>query len=219
MQEIFRLIFNTGIVAKIVLVILFILSSLSWGIALWKIVMFSRASKASNLFKLSFKNRAGWNDLYKSCKMNPAAPQALPFVLGLQEVMYQKKRGVTDLNEMRQSIVLSVEHAIGETVARLERALVLLSTIVSISPFLGLFGTVWGVMEAFISIGRQGSADISTVGPGIAEALITTVVGLFVAIPALAAYNLCVAAVRRWEDRLNGFVREFMHQLERDPGS
>ena len=136
---------------------------------------------------------------------------------GFQEFYLFKKQTAAENAQTRSVVTVSqaLDAAVQEEMGQLDRYLPFLATTVSISPFLGLFGTVWGVMEAFIRIGLQGSSDIGTVGPGIAEALITTIVGLFVAIPALAAYNLFIAELRKLENRMSLFSVEFILAIER----
>ncbi len=218
MHDILRLIWHTGLVAKIVLIILFFLSTISWAIIFQKLAVIFRMNRQSKRFLNQYKNRTSWGDLFKSSREFTQSPRAQVFMKGFQEVYYWKKQEDHPLPDpliRRESLVHVMESSAAEEMGRLERFLPMLSTCVSISPFLGLFGTVWGVMEAFLSIGMKGAADITTVGPGIAEALITTVVGLFVAIPALAAYNLFVARFRKLEEALDVFIADFARMVER----
>jgi len=112
-----------------------------------------------------------------------------------------------------------IEGAISREISLLEKRLIFLSTTVSVSPFLGLLGTVWGIMTAFINMGMRGSANIAAVGPGIAEALITTAAGLAVAIPALFAYNYFVDRLRKISDELDIFSAELLQLVERERSS
>lgn len=214
MNEILRLMWQTGPVAKVVLVILFLLSMISWAIILEKIAAFSRMRKHSKRFLEKFADKGNWNELVKSAGEYTHSPHATCFLKGFQEFAWLK-RHASDSNQQTKSLQQIVESEAAQSIIPLERLLPILSTTVSVSPFLGLFGTVWGVMSAFLSIGLEGNADISTVGPGIAEALITTVVGLFVAIPALAGYNLFVARLRKLEDELERFAIDFSRALQR----
>lgn len=215
MNDILRLMWHTGSVAKVVLVILFLLSTLSWAIILEKIATFSRMRKQSKQFLKLYQDKSNWNELVKSAKDYPHSPHARLFFKGIQEYAWQKRHSGSDTPNAGSVLLQPMELEAGQSLTPLERFLPMLSTTVSVSPFLGLFGTVWGVMSAFLSIGLKGNADLTTVGPGIAEALITTVVGLFVAIPALAGYNLFVARLRKLEDELERFIGEFTRALER----
>jgi len=223
MREILGLIVNTGWVAKSVLIILGILSIITWAIIFEKITIFNKIRRQSVRYQGILKNYSKGGDLYKASRDFPYCPSAKFFLKAYQEYhMIRQRRQMVDSEKEDgngQRITLDVSSILRSTVseelAGPSKSMTLLSTIVGISPFLGLFGTVWGVMEAFIHIGIQGSADISVVSPGIAEALITTVVGLAIAIPALAAYNLSVAELRKIEDQLDVFSDEFKKWLER----
>ncbi len=219
MHDIARLIWHTGPVAKAVLLILTVLSILSWAVILQKLTRLIRINRVSHRYLTLYQQKKGWGEFYQSSRSYLQSPFARVFIRGFQEFYQRRKTGAEESESGSSSTAASVsramEAAIQEALGELEQNLPFLATTVSISPFLGLFGTVWGVMEAFIRIGLQGSSDIGTVGPGIAEALITTVVGLFVAIPALAAHNLLVAELRKLENRLTLFSTEFILALDR----
>jgi biopolymer transport protein TolQ len=221
MHDILRLILHTGPVAKAVLFILCILSILSWAVILQKVVLFTRITRVSRKYLEVYRKRKGWSEFYQSSRSYLQSPFARVFIKGFQEYIHIKKQiSGEEANpgpgsDRPVTVTQAMESAIQEEMEKLDLYLPFLATTVSISPFLGLFGTVWGVMEAFIRIGMQGSSDIGTVGPGIAEALITTIVGLFVAIPALAAYNLLIAQLRRLENRLSLFASDFILTVER----
>jgi len=222
-----RFVLNTGAVAKTVLVILAILSVLSWAVIFEKIIQLVKQQKESDRFMKLFNQRSGWNSLYNAVRSYTYSPYPQMFKKGYGELYAWKKKleGEESLsyNPERKSedtypttLPQILESAATDCMSRLDKHLILLAITVSVSPFLGLFGTVWGVMSAFMSIGMTGSADISTVGPGIAEALITTVAGLAVAIPALVGYNLIVSRLRKLEDRIGVFSSELMRLFERE---
>ena len=221
MHDILRLMLHTGPVAKGVLIILFILSVLAWAVILREMARFIQINRVSEKFLQGYRQKKSWADFYQSSRAFTRSPFANVFMKGLQEYHFiRKQTGMNDATplspaEVRTSVTEVTEIAIQEELGNLEQHLPILATTVSISPFLGLFGTVWGVMEAFIRIGLNGSSDIGTVGPGIAEALITTVAGLFVAIPALAAYNLFIAELKKLENKLILFARDFIGAVER----
>ncbi|HDQ44427.1 MAG TPA: protein TolQ [bacterium] len=217
MHDILRLMWHTGSIAKIVLAVLFLLSILSWAIIFQKTAALARLKRQSARFLDLYKSRANWNELIRTNREYPHSPHAQIFLKGLQEASYWRKdeHAAADPAVRRASLVQVMESAAAGEMDRLDRFLSLLATTVSVSPFLGLFGTVWGVMGAFLRIGVKGSADIGTVGPGIAEALITTVVGLFVAIPALGAYNLFAARLRKLEGELDLFLSDLVRLIER----
>ena len=220
MHDVMRLILQSGPIAKTVLFILCVLSILSWGVILQKVFLFSQIARVSGKYLEVYKNRKGWTELYHSSRSYLQSPFARVFLRGFQEFIYLKKQtsaaeAAASGSDRPLTVSQAMETAIQEEMGKLDSYLPFLATTVSVSPFLGLFGTVWGVMDAFIRIGMQGSSDIGTVGPGIAEALITTIVGLFVAIPALAAYNLLIAQLRRLENRLSLFASDFILTVER----
>ena len=230
MNDVLRFVLNTGPVAKTVLIILSVLSLVSWAIIFEKMGTLIRISKESKRFNRLFKQRTGWNGLYKasrSFRYSPY-PQIFKKVYGefyawkrnlpIEEGSFQRGEQ-NPTGSYTTSIPRIVESTMTEFISKADNHLVFLAITISVSPFLGLFGTVWGVMSAFISIGMKGSADISTVGPGIAEALITTVAGLAVAIPALAAYNIFVSRLRKLEDKMGVFSTELLRLLERDKAS
>ncbi len=227
MNDALRFVMNTGTVAKVVLMILAILSIVSWAIIFEKIIYLTRMGRESKRFKRLYLERAGWNSLYKVSRSFKFSPYPHIFRKGYSEFYAWKRQFPVEVSpsidlskntadKYPSTLAQIVEAAKTESLAGADKYLVFLSVTISVSPFLGLFGTVWGVMSAFMSIGITGSADISTVGPGIAEALITTVTGLAVAIPALMAYNFFVSKLRRLEDQLDVFSTELVRLFERE---
>jgi biopolymer transport protein TolQ len=227
MNDFMRFVLNTGTVAKTVLVILAVLSVVSWAVIFEKIGRLVKVGRESKRFMRLFKERAGWNSLYNTSRSFNYSPFPYVFKKGYSEFYAWKKRLEVE-EEPSQEMAANpggvypttlpqiMESAGAESMSRLGNRLSLLAITVSVSPFLGLFGTVWGVMGAFMSIGMRGSADISTVGPGIAEALITTVVGLAVAIPALVGYNLIISRLRKMEDEIAVFSTDLVRLFERE---
>lgn len=223
MNELVRFVLQAGLVAKAVLLILFVLSVTSWAIIFDKFRLMRKVKKESYEFLRLFKMRMKWIDLYTQSREFRYSPFARIFRKTFNELNaysfdYSVERQIT---LQKSQIVNSVpepvvEVAISEEMAALEKRMIILATTVSVSPFLGLLGTVWGVMTAFLNMGLKGSADITAVGPGIAEALITTVVGLAVAIPALVAYNYLVDRLRRLENELHNFFANLAIMMKRE---
>jgi len=226
MHDALQFIQNSGPVARVVLVILALLSLISWMVIFEKIFKLVKAEKETNRFLTLFEKKTGWNSLYKASLPLGNSPHAHVFKKGYSEYYAWKRQaalpvgsGPGNIPEVQlepETLPRIMEAAVTESLMQLDRFLAVLSITVSVSPFLGLFGTVWGIMGAFMSIGVNGSADITTVGPGIAEALITTVSGLAVAIPALIAYNLLVARLRKLEDRLGVFSVDLIRLFNRE---
>ena len=217
MSHVIQLILQTGPVAKFVLAVLAVLSIASWTVIFGKWSAFRKANRESDEFLRLLRSRQGWPTLYKTARTLRNGPMPRLFVRACIEFDQMKKSpSFGPGKSCREEIAIALQSARIDEIGRLDSRLNLLASTTSVSPLLGLFGTVWGVMDAFLSIGVKGSADITTVGPGIAEALITTAVGLAVAIPALAAYNAFAAVIRKWEDRLEGFSAETAALLDRE---
>ncbi len=227
MSEIFRFIMHAGIVTKAVLTILLILSVVSWAIIFEKTRLFLKIKKESRKFLQIFRMHPGWNELYaysRDFRVSPYPRVVKRFYSerqswnqnGERELLYQNASNPVAVKKesVSPAAILGTYHS--DEISDLEKRMIILSTTVSVSPFLGLLGTVWGIMSAFLSIGATGSADISSVGPGIAEALITTVAGLAVAIPALIAYNYFVDNIRRLDGKLENFSTELIRLMDRE---
>ncbi|MBN2415715.1 MotA/TolQ/ExbB proton channel family protein [bacterium] len=229
MHDALRFIQHSGPVARGVLIILAVLSVISWMVIFEKLIQFIKADGDDRRFGALYGKKVGWNGLYKAVLPLKNSPRATVFRRGYSELYAWRRKGETPADPLvpdkpvqtdPDPDVLSriMDSAISESLGRLDRYLPALSITVSVSPFLGLFGTVWGVMTAFMSIGSTGSADITAVGPGIAEALITTVTGLAVAIPALVAYNIITARLRKLEERLTVFSTDLIRLFSRETG-
>ncbi len=218
-----------GFVAKIVLLVLLFLSVVSWGVIFEKSRQFRRINDESKRF-LRFlrinKNSADVMHQAADFKMSPYAKIYKKFASHRQQNNGDiKSEDLADGLLVKKSTLMKTESSVSQVIinaavsseiSELDKNLIFLSTTVSVSPFLGLMGTVWGIMSAFMSMGMKGSADIGTVGPGIAEALITTIAGLAVAIPALIAYNFFVDRIRRINQELETFTAELLQTLNKD---
>ncbi|MCI0513603.1 MotA/TolQ/ExbB proton channel family protein [candidate division KSB1 bacterium] len=229
MHELVKFVLHSGLVSKTVLIILFFLSLICWTITFEKIRQFISIKRESDKFLRLFKLRANWNDLYRQSRDLLHSPFPLIFrkfysiMQGWVTQDNQATSRVLPLNDAiarmgyRQGALKSeLELVLADKITELERWMMVLSTTVSVSPFLGLLGTVWGIMTAFLNMGLQHSADLTAVGPGIAEALITTVAGLFVAIPTLVVYNLFVDRLHRLETDGDTFITDLVLVLERE---
>jgi len=221
--EIIRFFLATGWVAKIVLVILILFSLGSWSVILakWRELVAARA--ASDRFVRVFRKASRLNEAAEAVGSHRSSPLVALFQAGYAELEAQIKvarRGTTPEGALRirslDGISRSLERAVGSEQERLLRALPLLATTASVTPFIGLFGTVWGIMNTFRAIGATGSTSILTVAPGIAEALVNTAAGLLAAIPAVVAYNHLLARVRHLRRRMDDFHLEFLNLVERN---
>jgi biopolymer transport protein TolQ len=205
-------------VAKVVMVLLVIFSLASWVVIIRKALLFRSSWKVSEVFRVAFKKATDWRDLRHQAESWNASPLLGLFVAGYAEVTYQlraKQDGRPTLKSM-EAVERSLQRASVVEMGRMERSLGILATIASVSPFVGLFGTVWGIIEAFRGIGATGNANLATVAPGIAEALIATAIGLIAAIPALMAYNFFQGQIKLWQMELDDFSLEFITLSERN---
>jgi biopolymer transport protein TolQ len=216
------LIEQTGWVARVVLGILLILSVFSWAIILQKSSQFGRIEPQTRKFLQMFRAGRGLPDPNTLRVGAGGTPLVAVYQAGYRELEAQlggpTARGNPSAGggKLKNANAVGVEMqvAAGEEVRRLEKWMSWLATTGSVSPFIGLFGTVWGVMDAFAGLGDAGTASLRAVAPGIAEALITTAAGLFAAIPAVIAYNHYLSGIRGLAARMDGFAAEFVAKIE-----
>lgn len=201
-----ELIANTGAMAKSVLVILLVLSVVSWTIIFEKIRYFRRTARLSSGFAGIFEGEDSLSVLMERSKSMPECPEAALVGMIGKEIRQGELKDISHIDKYLETGIESI-------VAEWESYLIFLSTTATVSPFLGLLGTVWGIMSSFLSMGVRGSANLYVIGPGIADALITTIFGLGAAIPAVVGYNYIVRVVRRKEDRLASFAVRFRTRL------
>ena len=206
---------NIGPVAMSVLVLLLLASLYSWTIILGKISTFSRATKESKRFIREFRKATRLQEIAAFAVKCKASPLAIVF----EDVYetYKRQTGGSGPPRNLTPLERSAQTAASESITNLERRLTWLATIASVSPFVGLFGTVIGIMDSFLGLGTAGAATLRAVAPGIAEALITTAAGLFVAVPAVVAYNQFNARIRIFAAATDDFCRELLNSLEEIP--
>jgi len=221
-----QLIARAGLVAKGVLLILLAFSLLSWAIIFYKGMVLRRAHSQSAIFVDIFRRSAKFSEVNAVCLQLKASPLVGVFQAGYAEVNQQVRNAPPSESAGHRPMVRSLESlsralARAATVeqTRLERRLSFLATTASVTPFVGLFGTTWGIMNAFEAIGGTGSANLSAnlavVAPGISEALITTAMGLAAAIPAAIFYNFYASRVRVLSAMMDDFAMEFLNIVER----
>lgn len=208
---------HTGWVGQAVLGTLLIFSILSWATMIVVASRFRRSSSSSRKFMSLFRKAKRLADMQPA--LGPLAHSSLVglFRAGYAEIEAQIAHGdgrqvVRSLDAVERSLI----RASRIETARLSRFVPFLATTAAATPFIGLFGTVWGIMEAFSTIGSTGSTSITAVAPGISEALINTAAGLFAAIPALVAYNYFVQQLRRARGEMEDFTLEFLNLTERN---
>ncbi len=198
-----QLVLQAGYVVKSVLIILLLFSLTSWTIIIHKWLHFARADRENYSFGRIFDTVSNPKDLFNSSKKFTLSPMANLFRSVYSEKTYTEKDELKRM--LRRYTALES--------ARLERYLSFLATTGSTTPFIGLFGTVWGIMNSFTGIGAAGSASLAVVAPGIAEALIATAVGLAAAIPAVIAYNYYLSRAHRMIVELEDFSEELVDYI------
>ncbi len=219
------MILRSGWVARIVLFILAVFSVVSWAVIFNRVLVLSSIRRLHRRFRRVMDDAPRLVDAETLDKRIQSSPMGQLGVAGATEYRRilqdaQSHRGMSNweffVNSQFEMAGDLLESIVSAGRARLDRGLVLLALMSSASPFLGLFGTVWGVMNSFFEIGNQGSASLPVVAPGIAEALITTIVGLAVAIPAVIFYNYFMHRVERTEDELGDVKERLLVRLKRD---
>ncbi len=217
--SIFTLITHAGIVVKIVLAILVVFSLASWTVIFQKWFQITKAKRESTQFDRSFWGGSDLNNLYESANNRRTSIGSMEgiFYSGMTEFL--RTRNSRELNQANFGVIDSVARAMRARYQReldqLESGLSLLATIGSVSPYIGLFGTVWGIMDAFTGLSNLESASLAVVAPGIAEALVATAIGLFAAIPAVIGYNRFAYAIDRLSNQYESFMEEFQNILNR----
>ena len=220
-----RLIAESGWVAQGVLLSLLIFSVLSWAVMLERWRFLKRAESESKRLVADLQEDKRLSEMYDRAARHTASPLAPILQAGFRELIAAVNegvgpgRGTVPVTEEQKQRVLKrlsrrVEEAAGAQADTLDRNLGLLATTGTVTPFIGLFGTVWGIMDAFQGIGLTGSASLAAVAPGISEALVTTAAGLAAAIPAVVGYNVLLARARRLGARIDRFVPQFLSQAE-----
>jgi biopolymer transport protein TolQ len=212
MSALMELMSQIGPVAMGVLIVLLIASLYSWTVIFGKWATFRRATGASRRFIRTFRKGTRLQEIAAVTGDYKDSPLAMVF----EDVYESYKRQTGGSGPPRNLTLLerSAQTAASEAITNLERRMTWLATIAATSPFVGLFGTVMGVVEAFHGLGQAGTATLRAVAPGIAEALITTAAGLFVAVPAVVAYNQFTARIRVFASALDDFTRELLNTME-----
>jgi biopolymer transport protein TolQ len=206
---------NSGPIAIGVLVLLLVSSLYSWMVILGKWSTFSRVTRQSRRFLRTFRKATRLQEIAAVS----ADYQPSPLVAVFEEVYetYKRQTGGSGPPRSLPALERAAQTAASESVTNLERRMTWLATIAAVSPFVGLFGTVMGIVDAFLGLGAEGTATLRAVAPGIAEALVTTAAGLFVAVPAVVAYNQFTARVRVFASATDDFARELLNSLEEIP--
>lgn len=207
---------NLRPVPLVVIGILIFFSLFSWTIVLSKSGIFSRARSRNKNFLRAFRKAKSLQAVAAASEQFGSAPLVAIFEFGYREIERQINQRGALVN--KPAVERSLQLGISEEVTKLEMNMPWLATVASVSPFIGLFGTVWGIIDAFEGLGTAGSASLRAVAPGISEALITTAIGLAAAIPAAIFYNLFGSRIKELGTRMEDFAIEFQNFAERDFG-
>src|SRR6266566_73484 len=206
-------------VVKMVMLILLVASFWSWAVIFDKAMRLRRLRNAASNFEETFWSGGSLDDLYERVGQRPPDPMTAVFSAAMREWRRSAAKNLLGTPGMRTSLQQRVERVmtvtVGREMERVERFMAYLATIGSTAPFVGLFGTVWGIMDSFQSIAASKNTSLAVVAPGIAEALFATAIGLIAAIPATIFYNKFTSEVNRQAQRLEGFADEFSSILAR----
>ena len=217
--SVWGLFLEADIVVQIVMVLLLLASFWCWAIIFEKVLRLRRLRERASQFEEAFWSGGSLDDLYDRIDNRPPDPMASIFVSAMREWRRSASRGIAQTAEVKaglqQRIERVMEIAMGREMDRLERHMTFLASVGSAAPFIGLFGTVWGIMNAFTSIAAAKNTSLAVVAPGIAEALFATALGLVAAIPAVIGYNKLSNDLGRYAGRLEAFSGEFGAILSR----
>jgi len=222
-SDIVQMVFHAGPMVKFVLLLLFFFSFSSWTIIFMKLRLLKKFKDENERFLELFSSSREISKVYLQSKIFNFSPLAKIFRTGYAEFnrskMLQGNPDEGKVFQSQQQIVDHVQRAVKKVLfaqsSRLERGLTLLATTGNASPFIGLFGTVWGIMTSFRAIGMKGSASLAVVAPGIAEALIATAAGLAAAIPAVVAFNYFTRRIRTSQMEMGNFISDFVGSLDK----
>jgi biopolymer transport protein TolQ len=218
-----ELITNAGLVVKLVLLVLVYFSVTSWAIIIYKTLAIQRATRDSVRFLEFFWAKRRFDAISQGLSDFGHSPLAVLFRDVYQELLQNRRSGDgggegldVDMGE-QERVARVLRRATTSETHRLEKYLAFLATTGSAAPFIGLFGTVWGIMDAFHGIGKTGSASLAVVAPGISEALVATAIGLIAAIPAVIAYNHFLNKVNVLIGEMDNFAQEMLNVVQRMP--
>ncbi|HUG23089.1 protein TolQ [Piscinibacter sp.] len=218
--SIVTLVLQASLVVQIVMVGLMLTSLASWTVIFGKLFGLRRVRNDNEEFEREFWAGKNLNDLYADAtkRVDSAAPMERIFASGMREFMKLRDRRVADAGALIDGARRAMRASFQREMDAIESNLSFLATVGSVSPYVGLFGTVWGIMHAFIGLSNLTQVTLATVAPGIAEALVATAIGLFAAIPAVIAYNRFARDIDRIAIQAETFIEEFSNILHRNAG-
>ncbi len=219
--SIVNLILHASWVVQGVVALLFGVSIASWAAIFRKIIALKRVQKLNEEFDREFWSGTSLNDLYAAATQNAkhSGPMERIFASGMREFQKLRERRMTDPSTLLDGARRAMRASYQREIDAVEANLSFLATVGSVSPYVGLFGTVWGIMHAFTGLAALEQVTLAAVAPGIAEALVATAIGLFAAIPAVVAYNRFAHDIDRVANKLETFIEEFSNILQRNLGA
>ncbi|MDP9126804.1 MAG: protein TolQ [Pseudomonadota bacterium] len=210
---------HADMIGKVVITGLMMISNLTWAIIFDKMIKIGRLKRRATYFEERFWSSGSLDMLYDKIK-RPADPMQAVFVAGMKEWRGANDKGLFMKQDARNNVQSRVDRilqvTIGREMAMVETWMTFLASVGSVAPFIGLFGTVWGIMHSFIGIAQAQNTSLAVVAPGIAQALLATAIGLVAAIPATAAYNKFSTDIGRYGARLENFANDFVATLSRN---
>ena len=219
--SIVQLMLNASWVVQAVVALLIVVSVISWAAIFRKVGTLKRVRNHNEDFEREFWSGTNLNELYAAAAQNArsAGPMERIFASGMREYQKLRERRITDSGALLDGARRAMRASLQREMDALEANLAFLGTVGSVAPYVGLFGTVWGIMHAFTGLASLAQVTLATVAPGIAEALVATAIGLFAAIPAVVAYNRFAHDIDRVANALETFMEEFSNILQRNLGA
>ena len=216
--SILTLVLNASLVVQLVMVLLMVVSMTSWAAIFRKLFALKRVKALNVLFEREFWSGTSLNDLFSAATQNArdAGPMERIFASGMREYQKLREKHIVDAATLMDGARRAMRASFQREMDVIEINLSFLASVGSVSPYVGLFGTVWGIMHAFTGLAALQQVTLASVAPGIAEALVATAIGLFAAIPAVVAYNRFARDIDRTAIRLETFIEEFSNILQRN---
>lgn len=219
--SILHLVLNASFVVQFVMALLLLVSVVSWAAIFRKFFALKRVKALNESFERDFWSGTSLNDLFSHAAKGAAkaGPMERIFASGMREFQKLRERRITDVGTLMDGARRAMRASFQREMDEIETNLSFLASVGSVSPYVGLFGTVWGIMHAFVGLGALTQVTLATVAPGIAEALVATAIGLFAAIPAVVAYNRFARDIDRIATQEETFIEEFSNILQRNVGA
>ncbi len=220
-MSIVQLVLHASWVVQLVMLLLLGVSIASWAAIFRKLYALKGVKANNDLFERNFWSGASLNDLFTTAAQNAnhGGPMERIFASGMREYQKLRERRVNDVGTLLDGARRAMRASLQREMDVVESSLSFLATVGSVSPYVGLFGTVWGIMHAFTGLASMQQVTLASVAPGIAEALVATAIGLFAAIPAVVAYNRFARDIDRVANKLDTFIEEFSNILQRNLGA